>query len=66
MLDERDTLRDKVYTFFEGGNELWDEEGSTEWDDIDAEPDRMATTDVEQYRSGGEGKSSEKQTNLPA
>jgi hypothetical protein len=37
MLDERDTLRNKVYTFFEGGNVLWDEDGSTEWDDIDAD-----------------------------
>ncbi|EDR06434.1 uncharacterized protein LACBIDRAFT_300101 [Laccaria bicolor S238N-H82] len=37
MLDERDTLRDKVYTFFEGGNELWEEDGSTEWDVIDAD-----------------------------
>jgi len=37
MLDERGTLRDKVYTFFEGGNNLWDEDGSTEWDDIDAD-----------------------------
>ena len=37
MLDGRDTLRGKVYTFFEGGNELCDEDGSTEWDVIDAD-----------------------------
>lgn len=35
MLDERESLRDKVYTLVEGGNSLFDEKGDSDWDIID-------------------------------
>ena len=35
MLDERESLRDKVYTLAEGGHSLFDEKGDSDWDTID-------------------------------
>ena len=35
MLDERESLRDKVYTLAEGGHSLFGEKGNSDWDTID-------------------------------